>query len=65
MNTDRNFFPIGSTFKWRNFIFRVEESENTNTKCLVRCTRGKYRSRTFQGLADAIALQWSEYILHS
>ena len=28
MKTNENFFPIGSTFKWRKFIFRVEESES-------------------------------------
>lgn len=32
-------------------------------KEFVRCSRGKYRSRTFPELADALARQWSEYIL--
>lgn len=32
-------------------------------KCYVRCSRGKYRSRTFPQLAEAIAEQWGQYIL--
>ena len=32
-------------------------------RCWVHCSRGKYRSRTFPGLAQAIARQWSAYIL--
>lgn len=35
-----------------------------NPKCYVHCSRGKYRSRTFPELAQAIAKQWSEYILN-
>lgn len=38
--------------------------ENGTTKSLVECTRGKYRSRTYPGLALAIASQWSDYILN-
>ena len=34
-----------------------------NPKEFVRSSRGKYRSRTFPELADAIARQWSAYIL--
>lgn len=34
----------------------------SKTKEFVRCSRGKYRSRTFTQLANAIATQWSEYI---
>lgn len=34
-----------------------------NPKCLVTSSRGKYRSRTYVGLAKAIAEQWSNYIL--
>lgn len=30
----------------------------------VRASRGKYRSRTFPGVADAMAKQWSDYILN-
>lgn len=36
---------------------------NPNTKCFVTFSRGKYRSRTFPQLAQAIAEQWSEYII--
>ena len=36
---------------------------NPYTKSLVHCSRGKYRSRTYPGLANAIAIQWSNYIL--
>lgn len=36
---------------------------NPNTKSYVRSSRGKYRSRTFPQVAQAIAQQWSEYIL--
>lgn len=34
-----------------------------NPKEFVRCSRGKYRSRTFPELASALADQWSRYIL--
>lgn len=34
-----------------------------NPKQYVHCSRGKYRSRTFPQVAEAIALQWSKYIL--
>lgn len=27
MSKNKTFFPVGSTFKWRKLIFRVEESE--------------------------------------
>lgn len=33
-----------------------------NPKQFVRCSRGKYRSRTFPQVAAAMARQWSEYI---
>lgn len=34
-------------------------------KGYVRSSRGKYRSRTFPQLAQAIAKQWSEYIINN
>lgn len=34
-----------------------------NAKCYVTASRGKYRSRTFPQVAQAIAKQWSDYIL--
>lgn len=37
--------------------------EYPNPKCFVRCSRGKYRSRTFKAMAKALAFQWSDYIL--
>ncbi len=37
--------------------------EYPNPKCFVRSSRGKYRSRTFPQVAQAIAEQWSAYIL--
>lgn len=33
---------------------------NPDAKCYVRASRGKYRSRTFPQVAEAIARQWSE-----
>lgn len=42
----------------------VAELEYPNPKCYVKASRGKYRSRTFPQLANAIAKQWSEYILN-
>lgn len=54
------------TYYWlKNLPPLFAEYINTNTKCLVSCTRGKYRSRTNQELADALARQWSDYILNS
>lgn len=41
----------------------MPEIENPNYKCFVRSSRGKYRSRTFPGVAAAIAKQWGSYIL--
>ena len=37
--------------------------EYPNPKSFVRSSRGKYRSRTFPQVAQAIAEQWSAYIL--
>ena len=36
---------------------------NPTNKSLVHCSRGKYRSRTYIGLANAIADQWGAFIL--
>lgn len=41
---------------WPEIIF-------TGAKSLNNCSRGKYRSRTFPQMADAIARQWSSYII--
>lgn len=52
------------TYYWvKNLPPLFAEYINTNTKCLVRSSRGKYRSRTSPYLAAAIARQWTEYIL--
>lgn len=34
-----------------------------NPKQFVRASRGKYRSRTFPNVAQAMARQWSDYII--
>lgn len=36
---------------------------NPDAKCFVHASRGKYRSRTFVQLAQAIARQWGDFIL--
>lgn len=41
----------------------MPEKEYPNPKQYVHSSRGKYRSRTFPEVADAIARQWSAYIL--
>lgn len=38
--------------------------QSGSNKSLVEHSRGKYRSRTYPGLAKAIAEQWSDYILN-
>ncbi len=43
----------------------MPEIINPNHKQLVRCTRGKYRSRTDAFLADAIARQWGDYVTNT
>lgn len=47
----------------RNLPPLMARLEHPNPKDFVRCSRGKYRSRTFPQLAMAIASQWSTYIL--
>lgn len=37
--------------------------EHPHPKCYVNSSKGKYRSRTFPRVADALATQWSEFIL--
>lgn len=36
---------------------------NPNPKSFVRASRGKYRSRTFPEIAEAMAKQWGDFIL--
>lgn len=53
------------TLYWlRNLPPIMPELEHPNPKVFVRCSRGKYRSRTFPQVAMAIARQWSEFILN-
>lgn len=52
------------TLFWlRNLPPIMPEIEYPNPKQFVRSSCGKYRSRTFPQVADAIARQWSQYIL--
>lgn len=52
------------TLYWvRNLPPLVAEHDYPNPKEFVRSSSGKYRSRTFPELAEAIARQWSAYIL--
>lgn len=52
------------TLYWlKNLPPIMPELIHPNPKEFVRASRGKYRSRTFPQLAQAIARQWSEYIL--
>lgn len=53
------------TYYWvRNLPPLMPTYINPNATCLVKSTRGKYRSRTPQCLANAIAEQWSNFILN-
>lgn len=47
----------------RNLPPLMGELYYTNPKSYVKASRGKYRSRTFPAMANAIAKQWSQYIL--
>lgn len=50
------------TLYWtRNLPPLMAEKIFPNPKSLVHCSRDKYRSRTYPGLADAIAKQWGDY----
>lgn len=52
------------TLYWlRNLPPIMPELEYPNPKQYVRSARGKYRSRTFPQVAQALARQWSEFIL--
>ena len=52
------------TLYWlKNLPPIVATLDYPNPKSFVLSSRGKYRSRTFQQLANAIADQWSSYIL--
>lgn len=52
------------TLYWlRNLPPLMPTIEHPNPKCFVRASRGKYRSRTFPQVAEAMAKQWSQFIL--
>lgn len=52
------------TLYWlRNLPPLMAGASYNQPKEFVRSSRGKYRSRTFKGLADALALQWGDYIV--
>ena len=52
------------TLYWlRNLPPLMPDGEMAEYKQFVRSSRGKYRSRTFPEVADAIARQWGDYIL--
>lgn len=40
----------------------LPEIENPHRREFVRAHRGKYRSRAFRGMADAMARQWGDFI---
>lgn len=52
------------TLYWtKNLPPLMSEYEYPNPKCYVTSSRGKYRSRTFPQVADAIARQWGGYVV--
>lgn len=52
------------TLFWlRNLPPLMPTIEHPKPRVFVRASRGKYRSRTFPQVAEAMAKQWSEYIL--
>lgn len=52
------------TLYWlRNLPPLMATIENPNATQLLKSTRGKYRARTSKYLAEALARQWSEFIL--
>lgn len=52
------------TLYWvKNLPPLMAEYVNPTSKSFVRSSRGKFRSRTYVGLADAIADQWGSFIL--
>lgn len=47
----------------RNLPPLMPKIQHPHPRCYVTASRGKYRSRTFPQMANAIARQWSQYIL--
>lgn len=48
----------------RNLPPLMPQIINPNYRCYTNCSSGKYRSRTFPQVAQAIAEQWSEFIIN-
>ena len=52
------------TLYWlRNLPPLLPTVTNPDAKSFVYSSRGKYRSRTFEGVAEAMADQWGSFIL--
>lgn len=64
--TEPSWFGVKYTKKtlyWlRNLPPIMADASYANPTCYVTSSRGKYRSRTFPQLAEAIARQWSNFI---
>ena len=64
---DPSWFGVKYTKKtlyWtKNLPPLMAKKVNPDARSFVHCSRGKYRSRTFPELAEAIADQWGNYIL--
>ena len=64
---DPSWFGVKYTKKtlfWtKNLPPIMPEIINPNATSFVRSSKGKYRSRTFEPVARAIALQWGSYLL--
>lgn len=64
---DPSWFGVKYTKKtlyWlKNLPPIMASAQHNHPKSFVNASRGKYRSRTFPALAEALAKQWSEYIL--
>lgn len=43
----------------------MPECDVASVKEYVRHSRGKYRSRTFEGIAKAMAKQWGTFVYNS
>lgn len=54
------------TLYWlRNLPPLMPQLEYPNPKCFVTASRGKYRSRTFAGVAKAMAEQWGQWVMEN
>lgn len=51
------------TLYWlRNLPPIMADTSNPDYRSYVHCSRGKYRSRTFEGVAKALAKQWGDFV---